>query len=172
MAVADPTHGGQSHRSFGGPGWRFTEWLFGIVGVISVILGLFIAFGGDDQSVGLGGDWSWEVGDISSVWIYAFLIGGGLLLAAAIVMLVVGRGRGEQAEASATPRTGLLWHTGIFLVVNAFIWVQDIAIGDGVNYAYWVTIPWGIGLTVHAFMYFRDRGTADENRPVSPTRRG
>ena len=159
MTVAHPTHGGPSSRSVGGPGWQFTEWLFGVVGVISVFTGLFILFAGDDQSVGIGGDWSWRVGEISSAWIYGLLIGGGLLLLAAVVMFVVGRGRSEEVETAATPLTGLLWHTGIFLVVNAFIWVQDIAIGDGVNYAYWITIPWAVGLTVHAFMFFRDRDT-------------
>lgn len=37
--------------------------------------------------------------------------------------------------------------------MNAFIWIQDIAIGGGVSYAYWITIPWGIGLAIHATTY-------------------
>jgi hypothetical protein len=37
-------------------------------------------------------------------------------------------------------------HGVIFVLVNAFLWLQDIALGGGVDYAYWVTIPWGVGL--------------------------
>ncbi len=39
----------------------------GIVGGIAAFLGLFILFGPEDEYVGLGGDFSWRVGDISSV---------------------------------------------------------------------------------------------------------
>jgi hypothetical protein len=45
-------------------------------------------------------------------------------------------------------------------VVNALIWLQDIATGGGVEYAYWITIPWGIGLTIHATAYSFSRGRA------------
>ena len=40
----------------------------------------------------------------------------------------------------------LLWHSGIFVVVNAFLWVQDAVAGGGIEYAYWTTIPWAFGL--------------------------
>lgn len=30
----------------------------------------------------------------------------------------------------------LLWHAGVFVLVNAFIWLQDIAIVGGVDYAW------------------------------------
>ena len=38
----------------------------------------------------------------------------------------------------------------------------DIAIGEGVNYAYLVTIPWGIGLAIHATTYGYSRRRAGE----------
>ena len=39
------------------------------------------------------------------------------------------------------------------MVVNALIWAQDLAMGGGV-YAYWVTVPWAVGLTAHAIAYY------------------
>jgi hypothetical protein len=41
-------------------------------------------------------------------------------------------------------------HTIIFVVVNSFLWVQDIVVTGGVNYVVWVTIPWAVGLGLHA----------------------
>lgn len=61
----------------------------------------------------------------------------------------------ERTE--ATGLTELFWHSGFFLVVNAFLWLQDIALGDGLNHAFWTTIPWGVGLAIHAFVVFRGR---------------
>jgi hypothetical protein len=46
-----------------------------------------------------------------------------------------------------------MWHTGFFVVVNAFLWIQDIVAGEGLEYAYWITIPWGVGLISHALAY-------------------
>ncbi len=43
-------------------------------------------------------------------------------------------------------------------MVNRFIWLQAIAIGGGMEYAYWVTIPWAIGLAIHALAYISNRG--------------
>lgn len=162
MTAAHPTQGGRSDRTGGSPGWRFTEWLLGIVGGIAVFLGLFILFGGDEQSVGLAGDWSWQVEDISAPWAYGLLIGGAVLLLAALVMVIRGRDRVADVTAADRDLADLLRHVGIFVVVNAFIWIQDIAIGGGVNYAYLITIPWGIGLAIHAVNYGRSRSRAGE----------
>ena len=149
----------QEERTRGGPVRRFFEWLFGIVGGIGVFLGLFILFAGEDQYVGIGGDLSWRVGDIDEAWAYGLLIGGGLLLLIALAMVVFGSNAPAYVPMRSKALTDLAWHTGIFLVVNAFIWLQDIAIGGGVDYAFWVTGPWAIGLAVHAMTYFvtRDR---------------
>ena len=161
MAVAHPTHGAGSGRMGGGPAWHFAEWLLGIVGGIAVFLGLFTLFASDDSSIGLGGDWSWQAGEISSAVTYGLLIGGGILLLAAVAMIVMGRHRVKPDARGDRALSDLVWHSGVFLVVNAFIWVQDIAIGGGLDYAYWVTVPWGIGLAIHAVTYYRARGNAD-----------
>lgn len=154
MTVAHQSRPGRVDRVGGGPGWRFTEWLFGIVGGIGLFLGLFIFFAGDDQYVGIGGDLSWRVGDISAAWAWSLLIGGVVLLLIAVVMLFAGRNRPSRATVGDMASADLLWHAGIFLAVNAFIWIQDLAIGGGLEYAYWVTIPWAIGLGVHAITYY------------------
>ncbi|MEN8041362.1 MAG: hypothetical protein ABFR95_07655 [Actinomycetota bacterium] len=158
MTIAHETRGGRSDRTGGGPGWQFTEWLLGIVGGIAAFLGLFILFAGEEQYVGIGGDWSWRVGEISTAWTYGLLVGGGLLLIGAIFMVVVGRDRVDRDHGADRALAGLLWHGGIFLAVNAFIWLQDIAIGGGLEYAYWVTIPWAVGLAVHASMFLSTGG--------------
>jgi hypothetical protein len=143
-----------THRAPVSPGFRYTEWLLGIVGGISAFLGLFIVFADANQYVGIGGDFSWRVGDISAAWAYGLLVGGGLLLVIALGMVLYGWGRAREAKSYAEGIKDLIWHAGIFATVNAFIWLQDIAIGGGVEYAYWVTIPWAIALGIHAFMYY------------------
>lgn len=140
-----------------GPSKGFAEWFLGIVGGISTFLGLFILFADADQYIGIGGDLSWRVGDISSAWAYGLLTGGLVLLVIALAMVYYAKG--GQHRTASTGRTDLVWHAGIFLVVNAFLWAQDIIIGGGLEYAYWTTIPWGIGLLIHAAVYYfrRDR---------------
>lgn len=134
------------------PGWRITEWVLGILGGIGAFLGLFILVAEEEQYIGLGGEFSWRVGDISAAWSYGLLIGGGVLLLAVLAMMALAP-RVPRERAALSGLANLLVHAGVFLVVNAFIWAQDIAIGGGVEYAYWVTIPWGAGLLVHALVY-------------------
>ncbi len=105
---------------------------------------------------------AWQVGEIDSAWMYGLLIGGAVLLAATISMLVAGRARTPMVT---TPGGDLLWHTGVFILINAYVWAQDFALGSGLDYAYLMTIPWAVGLSIHAFRYFTgelDTATADE----------
>jgi hypothetical protein len=131
---------------------RVTEWVLGIVGVIAAFLGVFVLFGGENQSLGLGGDLTWQVGDISSGWGYGLLIGGGVLLLLTLTLVVWER-RHPRVHRQQSEFAGLMWHTGIFVVVNAFLWTQDIVAGGGLEYAHWITIPWGVGLISHALAY-------------------
>jgi hypothetical protein len=125
-------------------------WLSGILGGVATFLGFFILFGGEDDHVGFGGDLSWRVGDISLAWTYGLLIGGLVLLAIALTMMVVGR---ERDRVETTPLADLVWHAAVFIVVNALLWTQDFALGGGLDYAHLMTIPWGIGLAIHAIAY-------------------
>jgi len=153
VAVAHPTHG--TARMGGGPGWHFAEWALGIVGGISLFIGLFTLFAGDESSIGLGGDWTWQVGEIATAWKYIFVTGGAMLVAIAVTMALLGRKRVRPAARIDAELSNLVWHAGIFLAVNAFIWLQDIALGGGIDYALYATIPWGIGLAAHAIAYSR-----------------
>lgn len=159
MAVVHPTHGTGPDHMGGGPGWHFLEWSFGIIGGIGLFLGLVALLASDQTSIGLGGDWSWEVGEISTGVKYGLLIGGLVLLGLAIMMTLLGRRRPAPEAVVDTERSHLIWHAGVFLAVNAFLWIQDVAIGDGLNYAHWTTIPWAIGLAVHALVFMRGRST-------------
>jgi len=132
---------------------RVTEWVMGIVGGIAAFLGLFIMFGPENEYLGLGGDnLTWRVGDIDAAWGYGLLIGGVVLLVATVA-LVAWDMRHPRAHRVQSEFAGVMWHTAIFVVVNAFLWIQDIASGGGLEYAYWTTIPWAVGLLSHAGVY-------------------
>ena len=50
----------------------------------------------------------------------------------------------ERAHKRAKSYTGLLWHIGVFIVINGFFWILDLITGeDGIQWAYWITIFWG-----------------------------
>lgn len=63
-------------------------------------------------------------------------------------------------EARATRRakylTGLLWHLGTFVIINTCFWLLDLAGGQGINWAYWITGVWGFALAFHALAYLVD----------------
>jgi len=132
-------------------------WLFGISGAISLFLGLFIMFGSEDSSIGIGGELSWQVSEVTDGWMYGLLIGGAL--AVLLALSIVFAPRHEATEDSSI--SDLVWHVGAFLVVNAFVWIQDVALGGGVDYAYWLTIPWGIGLAIHALTVYARHGSGE-----------
>jgi hypothetical protein len=59
-----------------------------------------------------------------------------------------------RARKRAKNLSDLLWHAGTFVVINAFMWFIDIIQGGGLDWAFWMTVPWGIGLAFHALSYF------------------
>lgn len=62
----------------------------------------------------------------------------------------------QRARKRAKEFVGLLWHVATFFIVNPFLWGIDIVTGNGVNWAYWVTLAWGIGLAFHVAAYLLD----------------
>ncbi|MEM9608382.1 MAG: 2TM domain-containing protein [Actinomycetota bacterium] len=63
----------------------------------------------------------------------------------------------ELAQRRAKYLTGLLWHIGAFVIINAFFWFLDNITGeDGVQWAFWITLFWGIALLFHALAWFID----------------
>jgi hypothetical protein len=147
-SVSDRPRGVQS----GGRLETVEGWFLGVVGVVAAFLGVFILVAGEEQSVGIGGELSWKVGEIPAAWPYGLLFSSAVLLILAVWLYRRGV-VAVRAGGRATPRAviDLVLHANAFVVVNAFLWLQDIATGGGVDYAYWVTVPWGIGLAIHCW---------------------
>ena len=63
----------------------------------------------------------------------------------------------ELADRRAKYLTGLLWHVGTFVIVNAGFWVLDLTIGrPGAQWAYWITGVWAFALAFHVLAYLID----------------
>lgn len=135
---------------------RVSEWVLGIIAAIAAVMGVALMALPDDQYVGLGGQqFSWRVGDLSPWWGYGLLAGGVVLGLVAVMFLQ--RDRHHAAEEPRSGMADLTVHATAFVLVNAFLWAQDFALGDGLNYAYWATIPWAAGLAFHAYAAFAER---------------
>jgi hypothetical protein len=134
-------------------GMRVSETVLAILGGIAVFLGAFILLAGDDQYVGLGGEASWRVGDVALAWGIGLLVTG-VVVALLDTALVRWDRTHVVSDVRTSARTDFAVHATVFVLVNAIVWLQDIALGGGVNYAWWLTIPWGIGLAYHAYAAF------------------
>jgi hypothetical protein len=153
--------------STGGAGWRLiVGWVLAVAGAIVAFVGGFILLAGKDQFVGMGGDLSWRVGDIDPL-LAVGLLAGGVIVAVLGLGLVVLTLRAPRPPVRDKALRDLQLHATAFVLVNAFLWVQDVVIGGGVEYAYWVTIPWGIGLTAHILAYYTGRRRQRPGAPLS-----
>ncbi len=70
----------------------------------------------------------------------------------------------ERARKRGRYLSGLVWHAGTFLIINAFFWILDIAGYGGVNWAFWITGFWGFALAFHALAYFVDGRQLEERK--------
>lgn len=52
--------------------------------------------------------------------------------------------------------TGLLWHVGAFVIINGMFWFMDLWADPGLQWAFWITVFWGIGLLFHLLAWFID----------------
>jgi hypothetical protein len=145
-----------------GPVWRFVTSMLTIFGAIALFLGFFVMFGSESSSIGLGGDVSWTIAEVSDAWMYGLLIAGGVTLAGALYLALAGR---KRVRVESSPLADVVLHAWIFAIVNAFVWVQDLALDDGLDYAYWVTVPWGIGLAAHLVTSLRSARTRPPDMP-------
>lgn len=62
----------------------------------------------------------------------------------------------ERAAKRADDLIALWWHIAAYVVVNVFLWALDYVTGGGIQWAFWVTIAWGVGLAFHAIAYLID----------------
>ena len=72
------------------------------------------------------------------------------------------------AEVRAAERakylTGLMWHTGTFVIINVFFWLLDAWGPGGVNWAFFITVAWGFALAFHALAYWIDGRQIEERK--------
>lgn len=45
-------------------------------------------------------------------------------------------------------------HFLVYICVNVVVYIVDIITGGGIEFAYWVTLGWGIGVVAHFFSVF------------------
>lgn len=70
-----------------------------------------------------------------------------------------------RALRRAKEYSSMLWHIGAFVIINAMLWFLDVIVGgDGLQWAYWVTVFWGIGLAFHVVAYFVDGSGLEEKK--------
>lgn len=63
----------------------------------------------------------------------------------------------DQARRRARYWSGLVWHAGAFLIINAFFWLMDMGLGQsGAQWWYWIAIPWAFALAFHGLAYYVD----------------
>ena len=71
----------------------------------------------------------------------------------------------SRAQKRAKSYTGLLWHIGVFIVINAFFWILDLVTGaEGIQWAYWITIFWGLALAFHVVAYLVGDSGVEQRR--------
>lgn len=71
----------------------------------------------------------------------------------------------ELAQRRARYLTGLLWHLGAFVIINAFFWMLDLLLGEpGLQWAYWITIFWGLALAFHVLAWLIDGRQVERRR--------
>lgn len=70
----------------------------------------------------------------------------------------------ERARSQVKAFTDMMWHVAVFVIVNSFLWAIDLVGGRGVNWAFWVTISWGIGVAFHVASYYLDENGLQRRR--------
>lgn len=69
-----------------------------------------------------------------------------------------------QARKRAKYLTGLLWHAGVFVIINAFFWILDGLGAGGINWSPWITLFWGFALAFHALAYWIDGRQVEDRK--------
>ncbi len=75
----------------------------------------------------------------------------------------------ERAKKRVKELRDFYSHLVVYLIVNTGLVVLDLVQGEGLQWAYWVIIGWGIGLAAHAmnvFLIDRRLGSAWEERKI------
>lgn len=63
--------------------------------------------------------------------------------------------RGATVQRRIGHLSELVWHAGVFVVINAVFWLTDLALGrSGIQWAFWITAFWGFALAFHTLARF------------------
>ena len=86
----------------------------------------------------------------------------------------------ERAVRRAKYLTGLMWHVGTYVIINAFFKLLDLLGAGGINWSIWIVAFWGFALAFHALDYAVDgrnvektkaeQYTREEQQPSEPVR--
>ena len=69
-----------------------------------------------------------------------------------------------RARRRAEYLSGLVWHAGTYLIINAFFWILDVVGGAGIQWSFWITVGWGLALAFHALAYYVDGRGLEERK--------
>lgn len=69
----------------------------------------------------------------------------------------------QRAKKRVEDLKGFYVHLIVYIVVNTGLVILDLVQGDGIQWAYWVMIGWGIGLLSHAASVFIFEGRLGSN---------
>ncbi len=70
----------------------------------------------------------------------------------------------DRARDRAHADTGLLWHIGAFVIINASFWLLDVVTDDRITWAFWITAFWGFALVFHLLAWLIDGRQVEERR--------
>jgi hypothetical protein len=79
-------------------GYQISEWVLGILGVVSTFVGAFILVGPENCCVVRYPSLYWRVGDIDPAWGYGLLVGGILALLATVALVVRGARQADKSN--------------------------------------------------------------------------
>ena len=66
----------------------------------------------------------------------------------------------ERARKRTEEWEGMWWHVVVYVIINGFLWGLDWIQGGGIQWAYWITLTWLIGLAFHVAAYnIEERGS-------------
>jgi hypothetical protein len=77
--------------------------------------------------------------------------------------------RYKQAKERVEEVKGFYAHLAVYAIVNAGLFLINLAAGGGHWWFYWPLVGWGVGLAIHAVMVFAiegPRGRAWEERKI------
>ena len=69
----------------------------------------------------------------------------------------------ERALKRTKERMDVMWHVATFAIINVALWFIDIGSGGGLDWAYWPTIGWGLGVAFHVASYVIDDSATESN---------